>query len=115
MFVKKLRNGFVPHTREQVYRAIEGLRIDNCPFANLPEESDRRAAISAADMKNYVWVRPQVWCKVEFAEWTAGGRLRHAAFRQLITTAKTGNREHRTEKTGNREQEAHKRRRRSAK
>ena len=51
-------------------------------FANLPESSDRRGAVD--EMHRYVWVKPEVWCEVEFAEWTAGGRLRHAAVRQLL-------------------------------
>jgi bifunctional non-homologous end joining protein LigD len=84
MFVKKLRNGFVPRTREEVFRAIKPLRIATCPFANLPEREARRGAVDAKEMKRCVWVKPEIKCEVEFTEWTAGGRLRHAAFRQLV-------------------------------
>ncbi|MCG2584473.1 DNA ligase D [Massilia sp. TS11] len=31
------------------------------------------------------WVRPQLVCEVSFANWTAGGALRHASFRGLRT------------------------------
>jgi bifunctional non-homologous end joining protein LigD len=84
MFVKKLRNGFVPHTRKEVFAAIAPLRVPRCPFVNLPEPNTRRGAVDSEQMKQCVWVKPQVKCEVEFTEWTAGGRLRHAAFRQLV-------------------------------
>jgi len=85
LFVKKVRNGFVPETRKEVFNVIRGLTLRDCPFANLPEPSDRRGAVDVAEMKKCAWVRPQISCEVEFAEWTAGGRLRHAAFRQLTS------------------------------
>jgi bifunctional non-homologous end joining protein LigD len=83
-FVKKVRNGFVRRTREQVWRTIEPLRSGRCPFVNLPEAGERRGAVTVSEMKRYVWVKPEVRCEVEFEEWTRGGRLRHAAFRQLV-------------------------------
>ncbi len=86
LFIKKLRNGFVPRTRTEVLAAIEDLKIPKCPFVNLPESGDRRGAVDAEEMKRCVWVEPKVKCEVEFEEWTEGGRLRHAAFRQLVNS-----------------------------
>jgi bifunctional non-homologous end joining protein LigD len=83
-FVKKVRNGLVRRTREQVLRAVEPLRTPKCPFINLPEAPDRRGAVDAKEMKRCVWVEPRIRCEVEFEEKTRGGRLRHAAFRQLL-------------------------------
>ena len=35
-------------------------------------------------MQNAIWVRPVRRVEVEFAEWTASGKLRHALFRKLV-------------------------------
>lgn len=83
-FVKKLRNGFGPRTRDEVFEAIKNLRIPNCPFVNLPEPSSHRGAVDAKRIKDCVWVEPKVQCEVEFSEWTRDGRLRHAAFRRIV-------------------------------
>jgi bifunctional non-homologous end joining protein LigD len=39
-FVAKVRNGFVPHVRREVFQSLRGLETDKCPFANLPEAPD---------------------------------------------------------------------------
>ncbi|MBV9608872.1 MAG: non-homologous end-joining DNA ligase [Acidobacteria bacterium] len=83
-FVKKLRAGFGPRTRDEVMHAVENLRIPQCPFVNLPEPSSHRGAVDRERMKLCVWVQPKVECEVEYAEQTRDGRLRHAAFRQLL-------------------------------
>ena len=82
-FVKKLKNGFTPQSKNEVFRAIEPLRTRRCPFVNLPEKPGR-SAIDAEVMKTAVWVKPLRLAEVEFVEWTSGGRLRHAAFRKLV-------------------------------
>lgn len=83
MFVDKVKNGFVPETRKQVYEALQDLIIPACPFANLPERTHRRAAVDAEEIKICTWVRPEQKCEVDFAEWTKAGRLRHSSFRAL--------------------------------
>jgi len=42
IFVAKIRNGFVPRTRDEVFAAIKKLQIDACPFTNLPETKASR-------------------------------------------------------------------------
>ncbi len=74
----------MPALREQVYKAIHPLEIGTTPFVDLPEKSTRRSAIVRSEMRRYVWVRPEVKCEIEFAEWTRDGRLRHASLRQLV-------------------------------
>ena len=37
-YVAKVRNGFVPRVRQEVYRRFKGLEIDTCLFVNLPEK-----------------------------------------------------------------------------
>ena len=37
LFLGKVKNGFVPAVKEQVFRRFTGLETDVSPFANLPE------------------------------------------------------------------------------
>lgn len=82
-YVGKLPNGFVEQTRRALFPKLEALRIQSCPFANLPEPkggSRWGEALTAEKMKECVWVRPKLVCQVGFVEWTSGGKLRHPAF-----------------------------------
>ena len=36
--------------------------------------------VSAEEMKTIQWVKPVLVAQIRFVEWTAEGRLRHAAF-----------------------------------
>jgi ATP-dependent DNA ligase len=39
--------------------------------------------VTAEEMADYVWLKPQTVAEIKFAEWTAGGVLRHAEFAGL--------------------------------
>ena len=52
VFVAKVKNGFVPRVREEVFPALEALQTPKCPFANLPETRSSR------------WVKPKLVCQV---------------------------------------------------
>ena len=58
------------------------LRINECPFANLPEKTEGRwgQGLPAEKMKGCVWVKPQVVARIDFAEWTGTDKLRHTQF-----------------------------------
>jgi bifunctional non-homologous end joining protein LigD len=81
-FVAKVRNGFVPRIRDEIFPALKKLIIDDCPFANLPEKKASRwgEALTAEKMKDCRWVKPALVCQVAFVEWTDGGKLRHCTF-----------------------------------
>ena len=85
IFVAKVRNGFVPRLRREVFRRFSGLETELCPFANLPEaKSARRGmALTAEAMKQCRWLKPKLVAQVEFTEWTEGNHLRHARFAGL--------------------------------
>jgi len=36
--------------------------------------------VTADEMREMQWVRPELVAQIRFVEWTAEGRLRHAAF-----------------------------------
>jgi ATP-dependent DNA ligase len=80
MYAAKVRNGFVSNTRREVAAKLEGLQIDACPFANLPERKRTQWALTREEMKNCVWVKPELVAQIEFGEWTPDGHLRHSKF-----------------------------------
>ena len=82
-YVGKVRNGFVPRLRQQVYRRLKGLDMETCPFANLPEKKRTQWALTKEEMKNCLWLRPKLVAQIEFTEWTPDGHLREAKFAGL--------------------------------
>ena len=81
-FSSRVRAGFTPVTRRQVYQKIHKLEADRCPFVNLPQPTAGRwgLGITAEAMKGMVWLRPEAVAQVEFLEWTSGDILRSASF-----------------------------------
>ena len=61
---------------------LRPLESPECPFANLPEARSGRwgEGLTAEKIKECVWLRPELLAEVEFVEWTAEGKLRHARF-----------------------------------
>ena len=83
MYAGKVRAGFTPTSRRDIWNRIRSTGITMCPFANLPNSTGRShwgEGITADDMPGLRWVKPQVVVEVAFTEWTAGGNLRHASF-----------------------------------
>jgi bifunctional non-homologous end joining protein LigD len=82
MCAGKVRSGFTPHLRAQVFERIRNLAVSRCPFANLPSTRTGHwgDGITADEMNALRWVRPTQVAEVSFAEWTRDGSLRHASF-----------------------------------
>jgi len=85
IYVARVRNGFVPASRRQVFEKLKPLSASKCPFANLPETHKGRwgDGLTAADMDKCVWVRLEFVAQIEFLEWTESDHLRHAKFAGL--------------------------------
>jgi len=83
LFASKVRNGFVPHLRREVFARLKDLKTNACPFANLPERKRTQWALTKEEMKNCVWLRPELVAQIEFTEWTPDGHLRHTRFVEL--------------------------------
>jgi DNA ligase D-like protein (predicted ligase) len=85
VYVARVRNGFVPASRRQVFEKIRGLVSPTMPFVNLPDEHPSRWGenLTAEKMKECVWLRPEAVAQIEFLEWTEGDRLRHSKFAGL--------------------------------
>ena len=82
MFAGRVRAGFVPATRREVFAKIKELEIPKCPFANLPEKEPGRwgQGLTAEKMKSCAWVKPEIVVRIDFAEWTGADKLRHTNF-----------------------------------
>lgn len=81
-FVARVKNGFVPRLRDEIFLRLKQHASTTCPFANLPETRTSRFGqpLDAAKMKQCRWIKPVLVCQVGFTEWTGGGKLRHSTF-----------------------------------
>jgi len=84
-YVARIRNGFVPASRRQVFERLKPLARVECPFVNLPETRQARwgEALTAEKIKKCIWVNPELVAQIEFLEWTESDHLRHAKFAGL--------------------------------
>jgi bifunctional non-homologous end joining protein LigD len=92
IYVAKVKDGFVPRTRDDIFPALKNLRIDECPFTNLPEKKASRwgEVLTAEKMNECRWLEPALFAQVAFVEWTDGGKLRHCAFVAMRDDKKPG-------------------------
>jgi hypothetical protein len=60
IFVAKVKNGFVPRVRDELFPALKALQTAQCPFKNLPEKRASRWGESLT---------------AEKVEWTESGHL----------------------------------------
>lgn len=81
-FAGKVRAGFTPALRADLFRRIAPDRTPECPFVNLPSSamSHWGEGITEDEMAKLQWVEPQHVVEVSFVEWTRDGHLRHAQF-----------------------------------
>jgi DNA ligase D-like protein (predicted ligase) len=75
MFAAKVKNGFVPRIRDEIFPALKALQTAQCPFKNLPEKRASRwgESLTAEKMDQCRWVKPNLVCQVAFVEWTDAG------------------------------------------
>ena len=54
------------------------MEIATCPFANLPEKKRTQFSLTGEEMKNCIWLKPELVAQIEFTEWTPDRHLRHS-------------------------------------
>ena len=81
-FGGKVRAGFTPHLRREVFESLKPLEFATCPFVDLPNSkaSHWGGGVTAEQMAEMTWVKPTLVAQIRFVEWTNDGHLRHAAF-----------------------------------
>jgi DNA ligase D-like protein (predicted ligase) len=80
IYAGKVRNGFVPHVRREVFTRLKELQAETCPFINLPEKKRTQWALTREEMKKCIWLKPELVAQIEFNEWTPDYRLRYSKF-----------------------------------
>jgi ATP-dependent DNA ligase len=81
-FAGKVRAGFTPHVRREVFAALAPLHTSGCPFVDLPntKASHWGGGVTLEQMSEMQWLKPKLVAQIRFVEWTGDGHLRHAAF-----------------------------------
>jgi len=82
IYAARVRAGLVPASRRELYGLLKPHIVKTCPFANLPEATSGRwgQGLTAAKMKECIWVRPRLVANFEFLEWTDSNHVRHIKF-----------------------------------
>jgi bifunctional non-homologous end joining protein LigD len=82
LFGGKVRQGLNPGTRRKLLTILKPLSTGRCPFGNLPSGRSGHwgEGVTADELDDYVWLKPEIVVEVKFTEWTSGGVLRHAEF-----------------------------------
>jgi DNA ligase D-like protein (predicted ligase) len=85
IYVARVRNGFVPALRAQVFERLRTLETKACPFVNLPQRDKGRwgQGLTADKMAECRWLKPQLVARIEYADWTDVNHLRHSKFKAL--------------------------------
>jgi bifunctional non-homologous end joining protein LigD len=86
-FAGRVGTGFSEKTLANLYAKFQKLRVQSCPFINLPEKSKGRwgLGITPAMMKRCHWLKPVLVAQVKFTEWTHDDQLRQPVFLGLRT------------------------------
>jgi DNA ligase D-like protein (predicted ligase) len=81
-FAAKVRAGFTPRLRRDIFARLSPLHVRACPFADLPNSSTSHwgGGVTAEQMDEMQWVKPALVAQVRFVEWTIDDHLRHSAF-----------------------------------
>jgi bifunctional non-homologous end joining protein LigD len=86
MYAAKVKSGFTERVKKNLMSEFRKLKRATCPFQNVPVKKESRwgEGLTEEDMEKCVWVKPEIVCRVQFTEWTAGGNLRHPRFVAVI-------------------------------
>jgi len=78
----RVGTGFDDAALKELYLQFQKLRVEVCPFSNLPTRKGTRSwpGVTKRDMMHYTWLQPRLVCQVKFMEWTRDHTLRQPVF-----------------------------------
>jgi bifunctional non-homologous end joining protein LigD len=81
-FCGRVGTGFSEKLLRTLFSELNKLRVEECPFFNLPAAGRSRwdQGLTAAEMKRCHWVKLAMVCQIRFTEWTRDDRLRQPVF-----------------------------------
>jgi len=81
-FCGRVGTGFSERLLRSLFLDLHKIRVEECPFANLPAAGRSRwdQGLTTAQMKRCHWVQPALVCQIKFTEWTRDDRLRQPVF-----------------------------------
>jgi bifunctional non-homologous end joining protein LigD len=81
-FGGRVGTGFSDKLLRSLYSELQKIRVDTCPFYNLPAVGRSRwdQGLTVAEMRRCRWVKPVMVCQIKFTEWTRDDRLRQPVF-----------------------------------
>lgn len=82
LYAGKVGSGYDHARLKSLHEEFLRRRTPVCPFADLPRERKPRfgAGMTAREMREVTWLKPELVCQVRFTEWTDDGLLRHPVF-----------------------------------
>lgn len=84
LYKEKVRFGFDDEKKAALLPRMDALRIRTTPFDNLPERT-RRGSLDVDEIREAVWIKPELRCTVEYTERTEAGNIRgHGRFGKLL-------------------------------
>ena len=86
-FAGRVGTGFSEKRLRDLYAELNKIRVEDCPFFNLPAAGRSRwdQGLTATEMKRCRWIKPVIVCQVKFTEWTRDDRLRQPVFLGIRT------------------------------
>lgn len=87
LFGGKVGTGFSERLLKMLSERFQSLRTEACPFADLfpIRKSNEAGGLSASQIRQCRWVKPEMVCQVKFTEWTRDGKLRQPVFLGIRT------------------------------
>ena len=77
MFASKVRTGFVPRLRREVWHKLKVLEVAACPFVNLPRRNELSFR-SPVKNEELGLAQAAISCADRLHKWTPEGHLRHS-------------------------------------